>query len=211
MNDLLPLFPLELVVYPGEDLNLHIFEPRYKQLIGECERTGGAFGIPAYLNGRIQETGTEIELSRIVNRYADGKMDIETRGMSIFSIRKFHAALPGKLYAGAEITRLKNDMESDALLGERILRLVAELFQLLNVDRPLPADGASSRTYDLAHYIAMSVEQEYALLCILEERKRQEFMIDHLERLLPMVREMENLRRKAQMNGHFRDIIPPHF
>ena len=61
----LPLFPLQLVVYPGEKLNLHIFEPRYKQLIQECQEQGTTFGIPAFIDSEIMSIGTEIELLKI--------------------------------------------------------------------------------------------------------------------------------------------------
>ena len=63
---------LQLVAFPTEDLNLHIFEPRYRQMMRECEEQGTTFGIPAYLNKREQEYGTELKLMEIVKRYPDG-------------------------------------------------------------------------------------------------------------------------------------------
>ena len=67
MTDFLPLFPLKLVAFPGEELNLHIFEPRYKQLIRECEQNGTTFGIPTFLDNKVLDFGTEIELIKKID------------------------------------------------------------------------------------------------------------------------------------------------
>ncbi len=62
MTNFIPIFPLSTVVYPGEELHLHIFEPRYKQLIIESYNTNRPFGIPAVINNRISELGTLVEI-----------------------------------------------------------------------------------------------------------------------------------------------------
>ena len=81
---MLPQFPLKIVVFPGEQLNLHIFEPRYKQLINECEAEDRTFGIPAFIEKRVMEIGTEVRLEKIVKRHLNGEMDIRTRGVGLF-------------------------------------------------------------------------------------------------------------------------------
>jgi ATP-dependent Lon protease len=86
----LPLFPLRLVVFPGEKLNLHIFEPRYKQLIHECETEGITFGINAFINDTMMPLGTEIKLLSIAKHYENGEMDICTEGVKVYEIEKFH-------------------------------------------------------------------------------------------------------------------------
>jgi Lon protease-like protein len=84
VDGLTPIFPLELVVYPGNNLNLHIFEPRYKQLINDCADTKMPFGIPAVVNRSVGEFGTLVELLEIVNVQPTGEMDIRTRGLKVF-------------------------------------------------------------------------------------------------------------------------------
>lgn len=207
----MPLFPLQLVVYPGEPLNLHIFEERYKQLIGECEREGKTFGIPAYFNQSVQDTGTEVELVEVVKRYPNGEMDIKTRGLSIFNIEKFYQQAPGKLYAGAEVNPLPYTTDGDFLKSKKIIELTEELFRLLRVEKEPPSDPENFTTYDIAHQIGFSLPQEYELLCIPEEKARQDLMLQHLEKFLPRVREMERIREKIKMNGHFRNLKPPKF
>ena len=209
MTDFLPLFPLQLVVFPGEDLNLHIFEPRYRQLVREVEEHNITFGIPAFIDGKVVEIGTEVELLEVAKRYPNGEMDIRTRGLGVFRILEFYRQAPGKLYSGADIQRFELSGGSDYPLNEKILEFLQELFSLLNIRKELPDDPRHFQTFDVAHHAGFSIEQEYELLCLPKEQDRQLFMLAHLEQLLPTVKEVDNLRKRAQMNGHFKNIIPP--
>lgn len=209
MTRLLPMFPLQLVVYPGENLNLHIFEPRYKQLIQECEEEGTTFGIPSYIDNNVQDIGTEIELVKIEKKYPNGELDIRTKGVGVFRIHEYFSKAPEKLYAGATVEDIELDYEGNFVLNEKILELVAELFQLLNIQKEIPSNDETFRVFDIAHHIGFNLYQEYELLSLAKESERQEFILTHLNRLIPVVEEMENLRKKVQMNGHFKNIIPP--
>ncbi len=206
---LLPQFPLQIVVYPNENLNLHIFEPRYRQLVKESEENGVTFGIPTFLNNRVMPYGTEIQLLSIEKRHEGGAMDIKTKGLGVYRTEQFINPIPGKLYAGATIVRLETDREFDWTLNEKILTHLIELFDLLNIDKRLPDGPSGFITYDVAHHAGMSTEQEYELLTLQTEKERQTFLIKHLEQFLPMVREMRNLQQRALLNGHFKDLKPP--
>ncbi len=206
---MLPLFPLQIVVFPGETLNLHIFEPRYKQLMLQCESQGLSFGIPPYLDGKIMSFGAEVALVKIEKRYPNGELDVRTRGIGLFHLDEFFREAPGKLYPGGDITRVDIVREGDRKSGGRLLSMVRSLFHLLRIERELPVDPDSFSAYDIGHYVGLSQQQEYELLCIVDESERREYLIEHLERLLPMVRETEDLKRKARMNGHFKNIVPP--
>ena len=209
MEKFLPLFPLPLVAFPGESLNLHIFEPRYRQLIEECETEGILFGIPAFINGNVMDVGTTIQLQKVEKRYDNGELDVVTKGLGLFRIQQFYREAPGKLYAGAEVQSLDGDTQSDPILTEKILDLLRQLFALLHLERKIPERLEDFRTYDWGHHVGFSLEEEYKLLCVPDENGRQEVMLEHLERVLPTVKEMENLRQRVLMNGHFKDIIPP--
>lgn len=206
---LLPQFPLQIVVYPNENLNLHIFEPRYRQLVKESEENGVTFGIPTFLNNRVMPYGTEIQLLSIEKRHEGGAMDIKTKGLGVYRTEQFINPIPGKLYAGATIVRLETDREFDWTLNEKILTHLIELFDLLNIDKRLPDGPSDFITFDVAHHAGMSTEQEYELLTLQTEKERQTFLIKHLEQFLPMVREMRNLQQRALLNGHFKDLKPP--
>jgi len=209
MADYLPMFPLQLVVFPNEDLNLHIFEPRYKQLIEECDQQGLTFGIPAYIEGQLKDVGTEVRLVEIVKKYPSGESDVRTQGVDPFRIHEYHKTAPGKLYAGAEITRIKNQMQGDYAKNQELRDLVEELFKIMKINKSVPELDEQFRTYEVAHNVGLSLEQEYELLTIASETERQDYLINHLQNLIPTVKEMENLRQRVQMNGHFKNIIPP--
>lgn len=201
---MLPLFPLKLIPFPFESLNLHIFEPRYRQLFQECEEDKITFGIPSVSDKKMKYIGTEMKLIKIEKRYPDGRLDVKTEGIGIFKIKKFYSEAPGKLYAGGEIERINFDLEGDYGMYEEILIRMEELYQIMQIKKELPALNADFNTYRIAHLIGLSAEQEFKLLNIFEEKNRQDFILTHLEKLLPIVREMEELRKKVQMNGHFR-------
>ena len=206
----IPMFPLKVVVFPGEKLNLHIFEPRYKQLVIECDAERKIFGIAAFIDGKLMEIGTEIRILSIEKRYEDGKMDICTEGVGLFKVVDFYTQAIGKMYGAADVETLKMPIsEGDFLRNEAILIKVAELFDLMKIKKEAPANTLDFKTFDIAHYVGFTIEQEYAFLCIKTERERQDFMDDHLSRILPVVREIEFLRQRALLNGHFKNIIPP--
>ena len=209
MIDFIPLFPLSLVVFPGEALNLHIFEPRYRQLIRECEDNKITFGIPAYINDKLMDFGTEIRLKNIQKIDAEGKMDVETEGIGIFKIHTFYQEVPNKLYSGANIERMVDESKGNSDTARRILMAAEELFDLLSIKKTLPEDISNFSSYELAHHVGFSLDQEYKFLCIPTEMERQKFMLAHLEGFIPIVKETERLRKKASMNGHFKRVISP--
>lgn len=209
---ILPLFPLELVVFPGEELKLHIFEPRYKELIRECEESSSTFGIPAYIEGKVSAVGTEMRLLAVERRYADGEMDIRTRGMERFTLLEFFNPVEGKLYAGAAVRRFEPEPSGQKGFPNPQLRAaILELFAALDIEKDLPGATAPLRAFDYGHLTGLTLEQEYELLQIKGEKPRQEYLLDHLDNILPIVREMKRLQELVQQNGHFRNIVPPRF
>lgn len=204
-----PLFPLSLVVFPGESLRLHIFEPRYIQLINDCLDKQKLFGIPPYFEGKELKYGTTMTIESVVKRYKDGKMDIQTRAVGWFEIYDFFKVLPDKLYPGGRITDMPWDDLADHFLSVRLIALINELYRVMNISNVHLNDTISFRTHQIAHKVGFSIEQELEFLTIAQEIERQNYMIAHLEHLIPIVKQAEDLRKKAEMNGHFRNIAPP--
>lgn len=211
MIDFLPLFPLKLVAFPGERLNLHIFEPRYKQLFRECEENQITFGIPAFINNKIMNIGTELKLEKIESTYDNGELDVRTLGVGVFRIEEYYSKAPNKLYAGADIERLVYENSApDKNLNKEIFGYLEELFGLLDIpNKKMPDTVDSFISFDIAHHLGMSVEQEYNLLRIENEMTRQEYILKHLQKVVPVAKEMETLKERARLNGHFKKIIPP--
>ncbi len=209
MSKLLPLFPLQMVAFPGERLKLHIFEPRYIHLIRECEQAGITFGIPPYIDEVIRPIGTEFRLEKIHRHYADGRMDISVVGIGMFRMHKFHPRLENKLYAGAEVEAVAFNLDADPTKRLLLLNLLEDLFSIMGIHFPPQFDRERFTTFDIGHYVGLSMHEEYHLLCITEESKRQDYLLAHLNKMLPVVRELEALRRRVQQNGQFRHIEPP--
>ena len=210
MHEQLPIFPLGIVVFPTESLNLHIFEPRYKQLIKECEETGMTFGIPTYLDGKIKEVGTEVQLKEIVNTYPDGRIDIRSEGIRTFKLSNIQHPISGKLYSGGNADYI--EPVDDSIVTERILLVekASRLFDLMEVDVSFPIES-KFLSFKIAHKIGLSLPQEYHLLTIHSESDRINFILDHLSRAIPIVQEMEKSKEKIKMNGHFKHFDPLNF
>src|SRR6185437_15095525 len=94
MTNFIPVFPLGIVVYPGETVNLHIFEPRYKQLINECFTDGKPFGIPTVIDNKLNEMGTLVRITEIVKVHDSGELDIRTVGLRVFRVLELIKAIP---------------------------------------------------------------------------------------------------------------------
>jgi len=206
MTNFIPIFPLGIVVYPGELLNLHIFEPRYKQLIKESFDNKKPFGIPAVINSKMSEMGTLVEILEISKLYDDGKMDIKTKGTQIFKILEVINELPEKLYSGAIVTYPENITRGSASLMKKVLNGIREIHKRLNVSKEFGKPDDELKSYDVAHHAGMSLEDEYQLLEFLQELHRQEFLKRHLEKVLPVMEEMDLLKGKIKLNGHFKNL-----
>jgi Lon protease-like protein len=207
MTNFIPIFPLGIVVYPNEPVNLHIFEPRYKQLIQECVEQKKYFGIPPVIQGEVKEMGTLMEVVEITKVHDDGSMDIKTRGLEVFKILEIIRELPDKLYSGAIVTYPEN-VVSDARLGvmKEILTGLRKIFERLQISKEFSKPDHAINSYDIAHLVGMTMEDEYLLLELNRELHRQEFIKRHLAKLVPAVTELEEIKDRIKLNGHFKDL-----
>lgn len=206
MTNFIPIFPLGIVVYPGESLNLHIFEPRYKQLIEECHTGKKPFGIPSVIDNRLQDYGTLIHIHEISKVYDNGEMDIKTEGGKVFRILEVIKEIPDKLYSGAIVNYPETYEQGNPEMMRRVMNSIRELHRLLNVQKDFKKEDHSIKTYDVAHHIGLSLQEEYELLHLPDERQRQEYLRRHLTRVIPLVAEMETLKEKIKLNGHFKNL-----
>lgn len=206
MTNFIPIFPLSIVVYPGELLNLHIFEPRYRQLINECFATKKPFGIPAVVDDKINEMGTLVQITEISEVYEDGKMDIKTEGLQVFRMLEIINKLPDKLYSGAIVNYPDNDERGNRTLMNGIIKGIKELHKLLKIEKNFVKPDAALWSYDVAHHAGMALQEEYELLELLHESQRQEYLKRHLTKVIPVLAEMELLKEKVKLNGHFKNL-----
>ncbi|MBV4359180.1 LON peptidase substrate-binding domain-containing protein [Pinibacter aurantiacus] len=207
MTNFIPIFPLGVVVYPGENLNLHIFEPRYKQLINECKDNNKPFGIPAVINNRVSELGTLVAIKEVSKTYDNGEMDIKTTGVEIFRVLEMINTIPEKLYSGAIVNYPENiEDKGNRELMQKVVQAVKNLHELLKIKKDFNKPDETLVSYDIAHHAGLSLEEEYELLGLLQEVQRQEYLKRHLNKVLPIIAEMEHLKERVKLNGHFKNL-----
>lgn len=208
MGKFLPLFPLQLVVFPGEKLKLHIFEPRYKQLIAECRDTDATFGIPPYIEGRLAEYGTEMRLLRIFTTYDDGRMDVLTEGVAAFHLDEFIRHIPEKLYYGANVTVLGNSLEAYPVTTEELARQYAKLHHLMKTGFERENFSSKNVSFQIAQEVGLTLSQKIELLSLEKESDRQLMLINHLHTIIPILEGVQETRRRIRENGHFKSLPP---
>lgn len=206
MTNFIPIFPLAIVVYPGEELNLHIFEPRYKQLITDSKRDNKPFGIPSVINDKVSEMGTLVELVEIMKIYENGEMDIRTKGIKVFRMLEIVKTIPDKLYSGAIVNYPENYANGSRFLMEKIIAGIRQLHNLLKVNKSFKKADEELWSYEVAHHVGLSLVEAYELLQLMHELQREEYLRQHLLKVLPVVNEMELLKERIQLNGHFKNL-----
>jgi len=211
MTNFIPIFPLGIVVYPGENLNLHIFEPRYKQLITECHTSGKDFGIPSVIEEQVQDYGSLVTVTEITKLHDNGEMDIKTIGSRVFRILEIIKEVPDKLYSGAIVNYPENYEEGNPEIMRSVIKSIRELHKMLHVTKDFKKSDSELKSYDVAHHVGFSLKEEYEILGLLDERQRLEYLKRHLIRVIPMVAEMEQLKEKVKLNGHFKNLASFNF
>ena len=206
MTNFIPIFPLGIVIYPGESLNLHIFEPRYKQLINECHTGKKPFGIPTVIENKMQDYGTLVEIIELSKVHDNGELDIKTRGEKVFRILEVIREVPDKMYSGAIVNYPDNHEKSNPDVMTKIMNSIRDLHKLLKVEKDFPKEDKVLRSYDVGHHIGLSLEEEYELLALMDERQRLEYVKRHLAKVIPLVAGMEQLKEKIKLNGHFKNL-----
>jgi hypothetical protein len=209
MESFLPFFPLNLVAYPTENLNLHIFEPRYRQLINECLEEQKTFGIPAFINNKLPGYGTEMQIVSLSKSYEDGRMDIKTKGLKVFRMLNFQNPVPNKLYAGGRITYVEDTDTPDGVISELLLQL-DRLHHILQTKVDFDTQ-VQQFSYQIGHKVGLSQEEEYHLLTIDSETERQRYILRHLNKVVPVMSEMERTKERIKLNGHFKNLDPLNF
>jgi hypothetical protein len=210
MQKFLPLFPLNLVAFPGEKLNLHIFEPRYKELINECLESNLHFGIPAYIYNKLEGFGTEMKITKLEKRYDDGRMDISTEGISVFELIDYENPLKNKLYAGGNVRILENILDETLESKSILIRNLQKLYELLGLNQA-HIYSTNYLSFEVGHKVGLSIYNEYELLQIKRESERQDYINRHLEKSIPVMLNMEKTKQRIKMNGHFKHLNPLNF
>lgn len=196
-----PLFPLEIIIFPGEIQPLHIFEPRYKQLIRDIELSDGQFGIPFVINGQICEIGSCVKLHRILSVTSTGEMDILVKGVSIIKIEKFYQKLSDKLYGGGTIRTYSeiNTIPSEELMEH--FRTYLDQLSRINKLSDQPQELPQNITIlDLAGQLPLGTEEKYQFISYTCPVKRERFLIQKLQFLKMINQKLEEVGYRFYLN-----------
>lgn len=192
MNSLLPLFPLELVLLPGVPLPLHIFEPRYKEMITECLEKKKPFGVVRASSDGVADIGCTAEIVSVTKKYDDGRMDILTRGVERFEVIQVNE---DRLFLQAEISVVEDESDKPAAeMVTQAVRLHAEIAKLAGSEPTGPDDHGGSLSFLLAGSLPLDLDFKQNLLSTLSEAKRLEAVVGYLEAVLPGLRRAAKAR-----------------
>jgi Lon protease-like protein len=198
VNSLLPIFPLDLVLLPGVPLPLHIFEPRYREMIAECLERKKPFGVVRASSDGVADIGCTAEIMSVTKKYDDGRMDILTRGVDRFEVIHVNN---DRSFLQAEISVMQDEDEDEpakptAQLATQAVRLHAEIAKLAGTEPSGPDEHAGNLSFLLAGSLPLDLDFKQNLLSTLSEAKRLEAVIGYLEAVLPGLRRAA----KAQWN-----------
>ena len=198
----IPLFPLNVVLLPGAELPLHIFEPRYRQMVKDCLEEKSEFGLLLSLPKGVARVGCTAEIVDVVKRYEDGRMDILTAGRAPFRVVEVVTEDP--LLEG-HVDYLE-DRETPG--NPRVQRELVELFEachtLIFDDYPKNLEGAA--TEDLSYLVAATLPMDLLwkqqILELRSEADRQERLVAYLREWAPHLQKKGVMRQRAGGNGH---------
>lgn len=196
-NVCLPLFPLNVVLLPGADLPLHIFEPRYRQMVRDCLDTQTPFGMLLALPNGIAGTGCTADILEVTKRYPDGRCDILTVGRSPFRVVQ--------LFNNEPLLRGEVDFLEDrpSPTNSRICRELSDLYETCytlifgDCPRDLCATPDSNISYEVAAKLPMDLLLKQCILELRSETERQERLVTYLREWAPHLEKTTALRARA--------------
>ena len=200
MEALLPLFPLDVVLFPGVPLPLHIFEPRYKEMIGECLSQHRVFGVVRVIEQGLAEVGCTAEIITVVKEYPDGRLDLVTEGRQRFEVVRVNQE---RAFLQAEVLMIDDEPGTPPQAErQRAIQLHSELLAIAGAKQDLsPADTALLSFY-LAGSLPLDLDFKQKLLSLRSELERLSLLISYFETIIPNLRRAATARERAGGNGH---------
>jgi ATP-dependent Lon protease len=198
----IPLFPLNVVLLPGADLPLHIFEPRYRAMVQQCLADKCEFGVLLALPNGVARVGCTAEIIEVVKRYHDGRMDILTVGREPFRVVELYDQDP---LAEGDVDYLEDcEMGTNALLRRQLIELYETCHTLIFEDYPKNAeDGrATPLSFIVAATLPLDLLWKQQILELRSEMDRQERLVGYLREWAPHLQKTGVMGERAGGNGH---------
>jgi Lon protease-like protein len=200
--DRIPLFPLNLVLFPGEPLPLHIFEPRYRRMVRECLDAKTQFGMLLALSDGVARVGCSAEILEVTKRYDDGRMDILTVGRHRFRIVDLFTEDP--LLQGNVDYLLDEDSALDPRKQKELIDLYEVCYTLLFSGMPRNIDDCrpDQISFAVSGVLPIDLLWKQQILELHSEAERQDRLIGYLREWAPHLQKVETLRTRTAGNGH---------
>ena len=196
---LLPLFPLEIVVFPGAPLPLHIFEPRYKEMIGECLAESRPFGMVRAKENALSAIGCSARIINIIKKYEDGQLDIAAEGAQRFEIIQVNQE---RSFLQAEVAFFDDEpsiVSKNA--ADTVIKLHEQLFAVMGQTVEVERDAAYL-SYRLAQDLPVDLDFKQTLLEMKSEAERVEILTEYYRATIPKIENSLRVRQRASGNGH---------
>jgi Lon protease-like protein len=196
---LLPLFPLEIVVFPGAPLPLHIFEPRYKEMIGECLSQDHAFGMVRAKENALSAIGCSARIVTVIKKYEDGRLDIAAKGAQRFEIIQVNQE---RSFLQAEVAFFEDEpsmLSKNA--ADTVVQLHEQLFAVMGQTVEVERDVAYL-SFRLAQDLPVDLDFKQTLLEMKSEAERVEILTEYYRATIPKIENSLRVRQRASGNGH---------
>ncbi len=189
----IPMFPLALLPLPGELVPLHIFEPRYKQLLQDAEADDISFGI--FFNHTIntEKIGSLMKLESVIKRYPTGEADIIAKCHDVFTMDKLYRNFKSKMYPGGDVSCWKTDLNE--MGGVRLAELFLEYLTKRNITR----HSNSFSVYSIAQELSMDVNDRYSFL-ISNNTARTSFLLQRIDYQVQLLQHEEKSKDVFHLN-----------
>jgi Lon protease-like protein len=196
----LGLFPLPIVLCPTERIPLHIFEPRYRELLDECVATGGEFGLAlATGDGAVHEIGTRASVAEVLEVLDDGRMNVIVEGGDRFRLLELTT---GRSFTTGIVAEVEDDDDpADEPDAVRALEVFGQLVELAASDVDTPDPASPTLDWELAARVEFDVDSKQEVLAMTSPRLRMARLVEVLETSLEALRAEQLLRERAGQNG----------
>jgi len=196
---LLPLFPLEIVVFPSAPLPLHIFEPRYKEMIGECLAQERPFGMVRAKENALSAIGCSARIVTVIRKYEDGRLDIAAEGAQRFEIIQVNQE---RSFLQAEVAFFEDETSTVSKnAADAAIQLHEQLFAVLGQTVEIERD-ADFLSFHLAQDLPVDLDFKQTLLEMKSEAERIETLTEYYRATIPKIETSLRVRQRASGNGH---------
>jgi uncharacterized protein len=194
------IFPLDVVLLPGAPMPLHIFEPRYREMITEALTENKPFGIVRAQENAVAEIGCTADITEVVKKYEDGRMDIVTEGDKRFEIVNLNQE---RSFLQAEVEYIEDDASNPSKAEvQRMVALHGELLEIAGAEAMDIELDDPQLSFHLAGTVPLDLDFKQSLLGMKTESQRVAAMIEYYAVLVPRLRRTIQVKEKSRGNGH---------